>query len=338
MDQGTSPVKCDRCGRMSGEWQERTADTAWHHPGGRYAQPQRHLFKICRRCLRIREGGSDFGQIIFAVGLIAFGSWLLNFPAFVWRWPQTAPRGHGALGAQITLALTAVGIVIWASLSFKRWLRNAALDSLPAAEMPGWSPGTITPEKYDELVRGAEVSMADPGGPGTRTPLYPGRCGICEGALEDSSVRVVLRTGREIASRVTDVNRVGDSILTTNLKTFGDIEDYETRLCPGCWAGRRRKLRRATASFAIIFPLALIAALTGIIYGVKAPFLGLGLTALVLVAGLVFYVQMLKWLQSWQPMAILERRVMELRSRGKEAAAFKVVATTWPLPRKKYFE
>jgi mono/diheme cytochrome c family protein len=337
MDQGAHLRTCDRCGRESGECKDRVVYTAWHHQAGRTAEPRRHIFWICPRCLNLRERGSELGQALLVFALIAFGSWLLNFPAVFWRWPQTAPRGHGALGAELILGVMAVGTIMWAALNFKRWLRNKALDALPAAEAPGWTPQEITPEKYEEWLRAPEA-LADLGAAGAAVPFEPGRCAVCHGGLEDSAARVVLRTGREIASQVTDVRRQGNSIMTTSLKTYGDIEDFEARVCPGCWIDRRRNLRRTAALFAGLFPVLLVAVLIGFISGIKDAFLGLGLTALVLVGGLSFYAVMLKGFQGRHPMAILEKRITGLRNRGRAKSDIIVVSTTWPPPRKRYFE
>jgi Zn-finger nucleic acid-binding protein len=337
MDQGTDLRTCDRCGRASDECEERIVHTAWQGPSGRSAGPQRHPFWICPRCRTIWEGGHELGQTLIILGLIAFGSWLLNFPAVFWRWPQTAPRGHGALGAGLILGLTALGIVITASFNLKRWLRNKVLDALPAVEVPGWSPQEITPEKYAELIRGPEPPV-DLGAAVAAVPLEPGRCAVCHRELDGSAARIVLRTGRETASQVTDVRRQGNSVMTTSLKTYGDIEDFEAQVCRGCWIDRRRNLRRTAYLFAGLFPVALVAVLIGFISGIKDAFLGLGLTALVFVGGISFYVVMLKWLQGRHPMAILKKRVTELRNRGRAKPDIIVVSTTWPPPRSRYFE
>jgi hypothetical protein len=337
MDRKTDLRPCDRCGRESDKCEERTVHTAWQGSSGRSARPQRHLFWICPRCRTIREGGHELGRTLISLGLIEFGSWLLNFPALIWRWPQMAPRGHGALGAGLTLGLAAVGIVLAASLSLKRWLRNKALDALPGVEAPGWSPQEITPEKYAELIRRPEPPV-DLDAIGAVVPFEPGRCGACHGELEDSAARVVLRTGREIASQVTDVRRQGNTLVTTSLKTYGDIEDFEARVCRRCWLDRRRNLRRTMALFAGLSPVALMAVLVGFISGIKDAFLGLGLTALVFVGGLSFYFVMLKWFQGRHPMAILKKRITAIRNRGRAKGDIIIVFTTWPPPRRRYFE
>jgi hypothetical protein len=238
----------------------------------------------------------------------------------------------------LTLGVTAAGILIYASLNLKRWLRNRALDALPAAEAPGWSPQEITAEKYNELIQGAASSLADLRSPAAPVPLDPGRCGICKCELDDTAARVILRTGREIASRVTNRERQGDMLVTTSLKTFGDIEDFEARLCRGCWADRRRRLRRTTIFFTVGFPVLLVVVLIGIITRIENAFLGLGLTALLLVGGLTFFAVTIKRLLGRHPMAFLEKRVTELRNRGRSKSDIIVISTTWPLPRKRYFE
>lgn len=338
MDQEPITVVCDRCGRHSSLWQERGVHTAWHHNSGKHAQPQSHRFRICRRCLRIGEGGNTIGQFLFLIGILSFGSWLLNWPGFFWRWDKTALRGHGSLGAQLTLGLTAIGIVIWASFSLSRWLKKRALDALPAATAPGWAPEVITPEKYDDMIRKPEASTMDADGLVNRTTLSEGRCEICKQTLADPAVHIVLRTGREMSNRVTDVQRIGNTLTTTSLKTYGEIEDCEIGLCPSCWVDRRRKMRKAAISLAFGFPLFLIASLFAIIFGVEAPLLGFGLVGVVFVGGLIAFVQLLKGLQARHPMAVLEKRVTENRNSGKKTDAFKVIATTWPLPRRRSFE
>jgi hypothetical protein len=337
MAQGTDLHTCDRCGRASDECAEKTVHTAWKGPVDQFARPQRHLFWICPRCRTIWEGGRELGKTLISLGLIAFGSWLLNFPAPIWRWPQMAPRGHGALGAALTLGLAAVGIVLTASFNLLRWLRNKAFDTPPVVEVPGWSPQEITPEKYAKLIREPEP-LVDLSAVGAAVPFEPGRCGVCHGELEGSAARVVLRTGREIDSQVKGVQRQGNIRVTTSLKTYGDIVDFETRVCRRCWLARRRNLRRNTALFAGLFPVALIAGLVGFISGIEDALLGLGLTALVFVGGFSFYAVMLKWFLRRNPMAILKKRITALRNRDRAKDDIIIVSTNWPPPRRKYFE
>jgi hypothetical protein len=337
MDQESDLHTCDRCARASDECEERTVHTAWHGPIGQFARPQRHRFWICPRCRAIWVGGHEFGKTLIYLGLIAFGSWLFNFPAAIWRWPQMAPRGNGALGAASTLGLAAVGIVLTASFNLPRWLRKNAFDAPAAVDAPGWSPHEITPEKFAELTRGPEPPV-DLGATGAAVPFEPGRCGVCHGELESSAARVVLRTGREIDSQVKDVQRQGNIRVTTSLKTYGDIVDFETRVCRRCWLDRRRNLRRNAALFAGLFPLAFAAVLIGFISGIEDALLGLGLTALISIGGLSFYAVMLKGFLGRQPMAILKKRITALRNRDRAKDEISIVSTTWPPPRRRYFE